>query len=508
MIHVCRSSSESNSNSTVIAAAHARRRRRRRTNAHARAARARMHGIDDAAAPPLRMMRARSTMLKMRLLCIAAATIVRVATSPSSGTTTTLRNGSIVVTFDSHTIGPTNVTHATRTVLKGSSASSSALTMRWSTRGALFGGAKPSVSSQANESDATAELLSAKATGDGGWLETLRYHAVGITIAREWRLDAARIELTCDVRVISTSRATPAGNPTLLEAWVGAHLYDTPDTSNMTARYFAPSPQAQFGIECCPGCMIEGGHHVAGQTTGLSSAIYAPLHTAAAGVYDQLAGWGAATWLSSVGGMPERWVIASEGSFDVNAESKRYNPTVCAGQWEHFVFRGFTSDVSAMTGGFEFRLTFFDGEPLSFLDMAARLPIRQTLMMSRPHPDPASPLPGGNAIVMFPYYAPGATGTSQDASESLLQQLQRVASASAAKILCVLVVFTDGFQAGDFQIANNSYVAAVRRLTKLAAERYKDVLIASYNILMVGTTSSVWRKYHLCVITVRTGILD
>ena len=47
--------------------------------------------------------------------------------------------------------------------------------MRWSSRGALFGGAKPSAGSQANETDATAKLLSAGSTADGGWLETLQY---------------------------------------------------------------------------------------------------------------------------------------------------------------------------------------------------------------------------------------------------------------------------------------------------------------------------------------------
>jgi hypothetical protein len=139
-----------------------------------------------------------------------------------------------------------------------------------------------------------------------------------------------------------------------------------------------------------------------------------------------------------------------------------------------------------MRRGFEFRLTMFDGEPLSFLGAAATLSSRAAVLATRPHPDLESPLPGGNAIVMFPYYAPGATGSAQDASEALLKQLQRVALASDAKVVCVLVMYTDGFQAGDFTIVNNSYVPAVRELSKLAAEKYPDVLIASYNIMMVG----------------------
>ena len=85
------------------------------------------------------------------------------------------------------------------------------------------------------------------------------------------------------------------------QAWLGAELHDMPDAPNMTARYFSPQPQSQFDIDCCPGCVIEGGRHVAGQSAGLTSVVYAPLHTAAAGVYDRHARWGAATWLSGVG---------------------------------------------------------------------------------------------------------------------------------------------------------------------------------------------------------------
>lgn len=62
-------------------------------------------------------------------------------------------------------------------------------------------------------------------------------------------------------------------------------------------------------------------------------------------------------------------------------------------------------------------------------------------MKTRVHPDPKSDLAAGNALVMFPYYAPGATGSSQDASEALLQQLQRVSVASNATVIAVLVLF-------------------------------------------------------------------
>lgn len=44
---------------------------------------------------------------------------------------------------------------------------------------------------------------------------------------------------------------------------------------------------------------------------------------------------------------------------------------VCAGQWRHFLFRGFTTDAEAMGQGFEYRLTLFDGEPLNFLSAVA-----------------------------------------------------------------------------------------------------------------------------------------
>lgn len=73
--------------------------------------------------------------------------------------------------------------------------------------------------------------------------------------------------------------------------------------------------------------------------------------------------------------------------------------------------------------------------------LVAELPARETLVKTRVHPDPKSDLPTGNALVMFPYYAPGATGSSQDASEELLQQLQRVSVASNATVIAVLVLF-------------------------------------------------------------------
>ena len=37
--------------------------------------------------------------------------------------------------------------------------------------------------------------------------------------------------------------------------------------------------------------------------------------------------------------------------------------------------------------------------------------------------------------------------------------------------------------------------AAVRALSELASASYPDVLIASYNIMMVGTTSTVWKDH-------------
>jgi hypothetical protein len=46
----------------------------------------------------------------------------------------------------------------------------------------------------------------------------LAISALGATVARTWRLDAARVELVCSVQVVATSPAAPAGNPTLLEA--------------------------------------------------------------------------------------------------------------------------------------------------------------------------------------------------------------------------------------------------------------------------------------------------
>ena len=326
---------------------------------------------------------------------------------------TTLRHGSLAVTFDPARIGPVAVAVGNRTVLQGAGRSG-ALTMRWTTAGALFGGAKPTASSQANASDADAQLVSAGPAaaagpgGGGGWTETLKYAAVGITVSRTWTLDPTRPELVCAVKVIATSPATPAGNPTLLEAFLSAALHDTKDAPGMPERYFAPHPQAQFEIDCCPGCMIEGGAHVAGQAAGLSSEIYAPLHTMAAGVYDRSAGWGAATWLSGTGGNWSSWVTASEGSYDLPTAMTTYNPRVCGGQWEHFLFRGFTSDTRAMRGGFEYRLTLFDGEPLSFLREAAALPARRAVVEQRAHPDPGSTL-GATAkpgLVMFPFYAP------------------------------------------------------------------------------------------------------
>jgi hypothetical protein len=317
------------------------------------------------------------------------------------GATTVLRNGSLAVSFVSTSPGPVSVSWGNRTVLQSSSGG--ALSMRWASRGALFGGAKPTASTQANQTDDTAEVVSAGTTPDGGgWRETLQYNAVGVTVLRTWRLDAARLEVVCSVQLVATRPASPIGNPTLLEAWVQARLHDTPDVAGMTERYFAPHPQAQFDIDCCPGCVFEGGVHVAGQPAGLISNVYAPLHTAAAGVYDRSNRWGAATWLSGVGGSYNTWTIASEGTFDVQAASTTYNPRVCAGQWEHFLFRGFTSDASAMAGGFEYRLTMFDGEPLTFLNATANLPSRVDVMKTRAHPDSASNLPAGNAIVMFP----------------------------------------------------------------------------------------------------------
>jgi hypothetical protein len=292
--------------------------------------------------------------------------------------------------------------------------------------------------SQANETDATAHLMSAGPTKDAtAWVEELRYTKLGITLWRSWTLDGNRSELVCAVRVIATSPATPVGNPTLLEGWLGAAVHATPDAENMTARYFSPHPQAEFDINCCPGCPIEGGTHVAGEVTGLASTIYAPLHTAAAGYYDRSNQIGAASWLSASGGQSNwsSWTTASEGNFNLAAAMQTYSPKVCAGQWEHFVFRGFTSDTAAMNGGFEFRMTIFDGEPLSFLRAAAELPARMAVMETRTHNDPASSLPDGNALIMFPYYAPGATGSAQDLSEQLLAQLQRVATASNAKVV-------------------------------------------------------------------------
>jgi hypothetical protein len=94
-------------------------------------------------------------------------------------------------------------------------------------------------------------------------------------------------------------------------------------------------------------------------------------------------------------------------------------------------------------------------------------------------------------LVWRRYYAPGGTGTGQDASVALLRQLQRVAVASNAKVIAVLVLFTDGFQAGNFPRVNNTGLDAVHALTKIAAASYPDVLIVSYNIMMVGTTSQV-----------------
>lgn len=242
----------------------------------------------------------------------------------------TLRNGSLAVAFDSSQPGPSSVSWGNRTVLQSGSPGR-ALSMSWSSRGALFGGAKPTESSQANQTDDTAEVVSAGATADGGgWLETLRYSAVGMSVARTWRIDAGRQEVVCSVRIVATSPATPLGNPTLLEAWVQANLHGTPDVAGMTARYFSPHPQAQFDIDCCPGCVFEGGVHVAGQPAGLVSNVYAPLHTAAAGVYDRVQGWGAASWLSGVGGAYNTWTIASEGNFDLASAMATYNPQVCA----------------------------------------------------------------------------------------------------------------------------------------------------------------------------------
>lgn len=407
-----------------------------------------------------------------------------------------IRNGTLVVGFDSSTgrPGPTSVSWGNRTILQSSS-DASALSMSWSLRGALFGGAKPTASSQSNQTDGTAEVVSAGPTTDGSWLETLRYNALGVTVARTWRIDAARQEVICSVRVVATSPANPLGNPTLLEAWIQANLHDVPDATGMTARYFSPHPQAQFDIDCCPGCVFEGGAHVAGQPAGLISNVYAPLHTAAAGVYDRVRGWGAATWLSGVGGGYNTWTIASEGNFDLAAASATYNPRVCAGQWRHYLFRGFTEDAEAMDRGFEFRLTLFDGEPMSFLSAAADLPARQVLVKKRVHPDPSSTLPNANALVMFPYYAPGATGSSQDASEQLLKQLQRVSVASNATVIAVLVLFTDGFQAGNFPRLNNSGLSAAGALSRLAAAKYPGVRLVSYNIMMVGVSSTVWRDH-------------
>lgn len=282
-----------------------------------------------------------------------------------------LFNGSLAVGFDGSRPGPTNVSWGNHTILQSKPSGHGALSMSWSARGALFGGAKPTPSSEINQTDASAEVVSAGPTADGAWLETLRYSSLGVTVSRTWRLDAARHEVVCSVRIVATSPATPPGNPTLLEAWVQANLHDTPDAAGMTARYFSPHPQAQFDIDCCPECVFEGAAHIAGQPAGLISNIYAPLHTAAAGVYDRAHGWGAATWLSGVGDSYNTWTVASEGNFDLANVDATYNPQVCAGQWRHFLFRGFTSDADAMGRGFEYRLTFFDGEPISFLNAAA-----------------------------------------------------------------------------------------------------------------------------------------
>eukprot|EP01052_Picozoa_sp_SAG31_P007811 SAG31_NODE_378_length_16503_cov_28.830041_18_plen_247_part_00 len=139
----------------------------------------------------------------------------------ASSTEQTIRNGTLMVGFDSSrgAAGPRSVSWGNRTVLQ-SSESDGALTMSWSLRGALFGGAKPSASSHGNQTDGTAELLSAGATPGGAWRETLRYNAVGVTVVRTWRIDAARQEVVCSVQIVATSPAVPLGNPTLLEAWV------------------------------------------------------------------------------------------------------------------------------------------------------------------------------------------------------------------------------------------------------------------------------------------------
>ena len=51
----------------------------------------------------------------------------------------------------------------------------------------------------------------------------------------------------------------------------------------------------------------------------------------------------------------------------------------------------------------------------------------------------------------------------------------------------VVVVFTDGFQAGDFQRVNNTAVSAVNALSKLAASKFPDVLLSSCESLLQMT---------------------
>ena len=91
---------------------------------------------------------------------------------------------------------------------------------------------------------------------------------------------------------------------------------------------------------------------------------------------------------------------------------------------------------------FEWRLSLFDGEPLSFLSAAAALPSRLAAMKARRHPDPDSTLAneqsnpkGLPGMIAFVYY-----GT--DATEDNLQRWYQMSQAMGGiPVLVVMVVY-------------------------------------------------------------------
>ena len=105
------------------------------------------------------------------------------------------------------------------------------------------------------------------------------------------------------------------------------------------------------------------------------------------------------------------------------------------------------------------------------------------------------------------------------ATEAYLRQWQRMADATGTDFMAVFVVYTSsssttngsflplsGYQAGDFK-RNTTGALSVRALSRLAKRQpgYPGVKVLSYNIMMVGTASAVWRERPDWVNFDRTG---